>query len=99
MSPRPADARPSPRQGGDRKRLTNESAIPESFERRNRRPLLRKNVLSQRDHGLNSKGKTGNVPVPRAGALMTMEPGFPGVTVLKVTPPVGIGHETHPEAP
>ena len=49
-------------------------------------------ISRERDHGRNSNGKIGNIPAPRAGALMTIEPKFPFVTALKATPPAGIGH-------
>ena len=46
----------------------------------------------ERDHGRNSNGKIGNVPVLRAGALMAIEPGLPFVTALKL---IGIGWTGH----
>jgi len=47
---------------------------------------------SEHDHGRNSNGKIGNVPVLRAGALMAIEPELPFVTALKL---IGIGWTGH----
>jgi hypothetical protein len=49
-------------------------------------------ISGERNHGRNSNGKIGNVPAPRAGALMTIEPGSPFVTALKLIAIGGIGH-------